>query len=172
MRLGPRIYHALLERHDGVTVRLAGGSYNKVGGDRRGVPHDIAHLLIEEALGLRGGLWGVLACGGLVQNASEVAGRRKPHAAERARAISRAASRTLWEAEVVVRAAADLVLAGEALTDAAMQDACGARYWAEGAIDDTVRSELPAALRAAAVAWWRLGEGEPYRLSWRLPPPR
>lgn len=171
IRDGPRRYHSLLERLDGVTVRLEGGSYNKVGGDPRGVPHDIAHFLVEEGLGLRSGLWGVLAAGGTVQNAAVVAGRQAPRAAARARAITSAASRRLWETEVVVRAVADLAL-GDAPSDpGALAAACGGQYWPDGAATPQVLDELRAGLRQAADRWWSLGAGEPYRLSWRLAPP-
>jgi hypothetical protein len=38
-------YHSVLHRADGVSVRLEGGSYNRIGTGR--VPHDIAHLVVE-----------------------------------------------------------------------------------------------------------------------------
>lgn len=171
IRDGPRRYHSLLERPDGVTVRLEGGSYNKVGGDPRGVPHDIAHLLVEEAFGLRAGLWGVLSAGGTVQNAAVVAGRQAPRAAQRARAITDAASRRLWETEVLVRAVADLTLGREPSDLRTLRAACGGQYWRDGAVDPDGLDALRARLRTAAEDWWALGIGEPYRLSWRLPPP-
>lgn len=171
IRDGPRRYHSLIERRDGVTVRLEGGSYNKVGGDERGVPHDIAHFLVEEAFGLRSGLWGVLAAGGTVQNAAVVAGRQPPNAAARARAITDAASRRLWETEVVVRAVADLALRGRPSDAAALEAACGGAYWPAGAVTSERLDVLRGAVREAAARWWSLDPGEAYRLSWRLPPP-
>ncbi len=171
IRDGPRRYHSLIDRQDGVTVRLEGGSYNKVGGDARGVPHDIAHFLVEDAFGLPGGLWGVLAAGGTVQNAAIVDGRRPPHAAQRARAITDAASRTLWETEVVVRAVADLARSDASSDVGALAAACGGERWPAGAVTPERLDQLRAALRAAAADWWALEAGSPYRLSWRLPPP-
>lgn len=165
-------YHSLLHRADGVTVRLEGGSYNKVGGDeRRGVPHDIAHCLVEEGLGLRAGLWGVLAAGGTVQNAEVVEGRQRPHAAERARAITQRASRRLWETEVVVRAVADLALSGARPDVAELVARCGGEYWPAGAATPAGLTELCAALREAAVRWWQLAPGDGYELVWQLPAP-
>lgn len=171
IRDGPRRYHSLLERRDGVTVRLEGGSYNKVGGDPRGVPHDIAHFLVEESFGVRSGLWGVLAAGGTVQNAMVIAGRQPPRAAARARAITAAASRQLWETEVLVRAAADLTRS-EAPSDVrALEAACGGAFWPQGAATPEQLDRLRTALREAASAWWALATGAPYVLSWRLTPP-
>ena len=40
-------YHSVLHRPDGVSVRLQGGSYNRIGGATGRVPHDIAHLVVE-----------------------------------------------------------------------------------------------------------------------------
>jgi hypothetical protein len=78
-------YHSMLHRFDGVSVRLEGGSYNRIGGGGDGrVPHDIAHLIVEDAFGLGAGLWGTLAAGGIVQNATFAGGRKPPHAERRA----------------------------------------------------------------------------------------
>ncbi len=145
-------YHSFIRRVDGVVVRLEGGSYNKVGGDERGVPHDIAHFLVEETLALRGGLWGVLLGRGIVQNAAPVSGRQRPHAADRARAITRASSRALWEAEVVVRAVADLALAGRRVDLGVLARACGGTYWQPASIDDERLAALAAGLQRAGDA--------------------
>src|SRR5688572_19111047 len=80
-------YRSVLHRADGVVVEFEGGSYNKVGGRHDAVPHDLAHLIVEDELGLAGGVWGVLAAGGLFRHAKVIAGRQAPHAAERGRAI-------------------------------------------------------------------------------------
>ena len=73
-------YHSILHRRDGVLIELEGGSYNRVGGAVPRVPHDIAHLIVEDAFGLRSGLWATLAAGGLVQNTTFAGGRKPPHA--------------------------------------------------------------------------------------------
>ena len=73
-----RRYRSVLHRADGVDIELDGGSYNKIGGAAGEVPHDIAHLVVEEELGLERGVWGVLAAGGLFRGASVVAGRQRP----------------------------------------------------------------------------------------------
>ena len=105
-------YHSVLQRADGVSVRLEGGSYNRIGRDPARVPHDIAHLVVEDAFGLAAGLCGTLAAGGLVQNAAFTGGRRPPHAERRARAITDRAGESLRQAEILVRAVADASLDG------------------------------------------------------------
>jgi hypothetical protein len=53
-----RRYRALVHRPDGCDVAFDGGAYNRVGGPAGELPHDIAHLIVEEELGLRSGVWG------------------------------------------------------------------------------------------------------------------
>ena len=50
-------YSSTFTRADGAVLKLQGGSYNKLGGGVR-VPHDIAHLIVEQTLGSAAG------CGG------------------------------------------------------------------------------------------------------------
>src|SRR6476469_4122381 len=104
---GPtRRYRSILHRADGVEVELDGGSYNHLG--RREVPHDIAHLIVEDELGLDGGVWGVLAAGGLFRGAAVKSGRQKPHATRRGREIVAASTASLNHAEGLVRTVCDL----------------------------------------------------------------
>ncbi|WP_022929424.1 hypothetical protein [Patulibacter americanus] len=168
-------YRSVLHRADGVVVELDGGGYNVVGGPARRVPHDIAHLVVERRLGLDAGLWGVLAGGGIVQNASFV-GRLPPHALRRAKAQTDPQGETLRQAEVLVRAVADRCLAhgpspvtpGEL---AALRRAVGDRWWASG----TTASALASAcleLRDASVRWEALPAGESLALEWPAAGPR
>ena len=104
---GPtRRYRSILHRADGVEVELDGGAYNRLG--ERELPHDIAHLIVEDELGLDRGVWGVLAAGGLFRGASVRAGRQKPHAARRGREVVAAAVEQLNQAEMLTRAVCDL----------------------------------------------------------------
>lgn len=150
-RAGTR-YHSILHRRDGVEVRLEGGSWNKVGGPAGRVPHDIAHLLVEEAFGLDRGLWGVLAAGGTVQNASVVSGRQPPHAARRAEAIVAPARPTLQQAEVLVRAVADFALAGTPRDIDGFNRAVSARWAVPGTTADQLERTCRA-LQAAGAEW-------------------
>jgi hypothetical protein len=95
-----RRYRALLQRPDGVSVAFDGGAYNRVGGPVGELPHDIAHLIVEEELGLRSGVWGVLVAGGMFRHATVVAGRRAPHAAKRGREVIARAGDAPMQAEM------------------------------------------------------------------------
>lgn len=158
-------YHSILHRRDGVEVRLEGGSWNKVGGPAQRVPHDIAHLLVEEAFGLDRGLWGVLAAGGTVQNASVVGGRQPPQAARRAKAIVAPARPMLQQAEVLVRAVADLALADTPRDVGALDRAVGARWAVPGVTADQLEATCRA-LQTAGVEWAAVPPGGDLRLRW------
>ena len=161
-------YRSVLQRSDGVRVELVGGGYNKVGGPARRVPHDLAHFIVEEELRFSSGLWGVLAAGGLFhpKNTRVIAGRQPPHAARRAAEVVARASETLRQAEILVRAVADLALAGRERDVAAFARATGQRWALPGVSAD----QLAAArgrLQAAGVAWAALRPDETIDVTWR-----
>jgi hypothetical protein len=163
---GPRgRYHSVLQRADGVSVRLEGGSYNRIGGEVARVPHDIAHLIVEREFGLGGGLWGTLAAGGIVQNATFAAGRKPPHAERRARAITDRAGETLRQAEILVRAVADASLDGAPRDLHALRARVGARWWSPSLTADAL-DRACAALGEAAARWDAREEGAVLRLTW------
>jgi hypothetical protein len=155
----------VLRRADGVSVRLEGGSYNRIARDAARVPHDIAHLVVEDAFGLAAGLWGTLAAGGLVQNAELAGGRRPPHAERRAWASTDGAGESLRQAEILVRAVADASLAGAAHDLAGFRARVGARWWTPSATAAGLERAC-GELRAAAARWEALPEGAALRLAW------
>jgi hypothetical protein len=57
-------YRSVLHCPEGIVVEFDGGSYNKIGGRPEAVPHDLAHLVVEDELELTAGVWGVLVAGG------------------------------------------------------------------------------------------------------------
>ena len=161
---GPgRRYHSVLHRADGGLVRLEGGSYNRIGGAVGRVPHDIAHLVVEDTFGLAAGLWGTLAAGGIVQNASFAGGRKPPHAVRRARAITDRAGESLRQAEILVRAVADASLEGAARDLRAFRARVGDRWWSPTIGVDSL-DRACAGLCSAAEQWDALAEGSVLRL--------
>ena len=160
---GPtRRYRSILRRADGVEVELDGGAYNRVG-DRE-LPHDIAHLIVEDELGLEHGVWGVLAAGGLFRGASVRAGRQRPHAARRGREVVAAATEQLNQAEILVRAVCDL--AGDGTADLrALRSRTGARWWSETASEAALTRSFER-LAAAVDDWAALQPGGVLRFSW------
>jgi hypothetical protein len=162
---GPtRRYRSVLHRADGVDVELDGGAYNKVGGRAGEVPHDIAHLVVEEELGLSRGIWGVLASGGLFRGASVLSGRQRPHATTRAREILEASVEQLNQAEVLTRAICDQALAGTADANG-LRTAVGPRWWSD-AITEHALDAAFRRLHEAGAAWARLPAGDHLRFTW------
>ena len=153
-------YHSTFTRPDGATLKLQGGSYNKLGGGVR-VPHDIAHLLCEQAFGLERGLWGTLAAGGLVQNAEFVGGKKPPHAEKKAWAITDAAGETLRQSEVVVRAVADAL--------AERRPVHTGERWAVPITHAQVQL-MGEQLRNSAARWNQGPEGGTLEMTWKLRP--
>ncbi len=162
-------YHSTLDRRDGVTVRLEGGSYNKIGGPVRRVPHDIVHRIVEHHFALDAGLWGVLAGGGIVQNASFDGGRLPPNAIRRATTMTDRVGEQLRQAEVLVRAVADLSLEGRPHDLDGLRVACGDRWWLATITVDALRT-VQSELQAAARTWDALAAGESFAMTWSLPP--
>jgi hypothetical protein len=155
----------VLHRADGVLVRLEGGSYNRISGGVGRVPHDVAHLIVEDLFGLTRGLWGTLAAGGIVQNATLAGGRKPPHAERRARAITDRAGESLRQAEILVRAVADASLDGGTRDLPAFRARVGARWWLPSITFDAL-DRACAGLREAARSWDALEVGSELRLTW------
>ena len=155
-------YRSLLYRPDGVTVEFDGGSYNKL---PERVPHDIAHLIVEDELRLTCGVWGVLVAGGLFPQAHAVEGRRPPHASERARTVTRAAGDRLTQAEILTGAVCHLVREDLHPRGDAMKRAIGERWWTDALTPEALEC-CRARLRAAAKAWAALPAGGTFGGRW------
>ena len=164
-------YHSVLHRADGVSVRLEGGSYNRIGGDGR--PGAARHRASDRRGRLRAGhagLWGTLAAGGLVQNATFAGGRRPPHAERRARAITDRAGESLRQAEILVRAVADASLDGGTRDLPALRAPVSALGGGR-CCSRLMRSNEPGMKpREAASRWDALEDGSQIRLTWPCVP--
>jgi hypothetical protein len=90
-------YETTIVRDDGVRFALRGPDCTFA------MPHDIAHYVVEKALGLDRGFWGRVAVGATFPSMSYVGGRRKPKAAETSKSVLKAQPEQLSEAEVLVR---------------------------------------------------------------------
>lgn len=97
-RVNERQSFAVVRRDDGVSLRVPGY------GPALPLPHDLAHYVVEHALGLQQGFWGSVAEGCVFPGMQHLAGRRKPHADERSRAVMRANGGRITQAEVLVGA--------------------------------------------------------------------
>lgn len=87
---------ATIERDDGVRLLLR--SYDRTGE----VPHDAVHLVGEQELGLRHGLWGSLAAGAVFDSVEVVDGRQRHDWRRRSDEVRRQNADQLALAETVV----------------------------------------------------------------------
>src|SRR5262249_56302162 len=93
-----RRYATVVVRDDGVTLFVP--SFDQP----TWLPHDLAHYVVERALGLTHGFWGSVAAGAVFSGMRVLKGRQPPHAAARSHEILHelAASQQGTEAEVLV----------------------------------------------------------------------
>jgi transposase len=78
-KTGARSYEVVARRDDKVVVRVQTA-------DRpQGLPHDMAHYLVERGLGFERGFWGAVAAGAVFKGMQVVSGRRSPHRSNRTR---------------------------------------------------------------------------------------
>jgi len=85
-----------VRRDDGVTLELP--SYAPL----HRLPHDLAHFVIERALGLTCGFWGSIADGAVFGGMEVVPRKRTARTEERSRRVMRGTSSRVTEAEAVV----------------------------------------------------------------------
>jgi hypothetical protein len=154
-------YHSPARRPDGVVVRLEGGSYNRLDPP---LPHDIAHLVFEDELGLEQGVWGVIAAGALFPQCAVVSGRRRPHAAERARSLVKESTTELTQAEIVVGAVCRLAVAGRDPDDRLIARLTG--RWRPDSLTPAVVARLRERLQDAAERWRGVPVGRELDLVW------
>jgi hypothetical protein len=167
-KTGAGTYTTLARREDGVLLEVP--SYDRTAP----LPHDLAHYVVEQDLGLQQGFWGCVAAGALFPGIKVVCGRQPPHAADRSRAIIREAGQYGTEAEVLVGSLLRVMHAGlEAHWPAA--GALLAREWRPS---KPSRSPLGAeevkrvctALREAERRWQALAVGESITVVWSAGP--
>lgn len=95
-KTGARSYEVVARRADRVVIRI--GTPDRPAG----LPHDMAHYLVERGLGFERGFWGAVAAGAVFKGMEVVSGRRPPHAGERSKAIIKAEHHQLAAAELYV----------------------------------------------------------------------
>jgi hypothetical protein len=94
---------ATIRRRDGVVVELPG--FDK----KHRVPHDLAHVVTERALGLSGGVFGSIASGAMFSNMRVIDGKPRHDAAERSRRVLHANRHVLGVSEVMAGVVHDAV---------------------------------------------------------------
>jgi hypothetical protein len=157
-------YETLIRRDDGVSFHIKGVAH------RFAIPHDLAHFLVEQALGLRQGFWGSIADGAVFPSMTHLEGRRKPKAAERSGTVLKANARALTEAEVLVRIFNDAIEQGHTQTSPMLCGHLKERWAAPGSrpreISQANIAEIFAGYREMQSRWRNLPVGGTLELFW------
>ena len=91
-----------VRRDDGVTLELPSHApFHRL-------PHDLAHFVVERALGLACGFWGSISAGAVFGGMQVVPRRRTVGAAERSRKLMKYAGSQITEAEALVGTVVDI----------------------------------------------------------------
>jgi hypothetical protein len=164
-RTGERTYTTIVARDDGVILRVP--SFDRPAW----LPHDLAHYVVEHALGLRRGFWGCVAAGVIFPGMTVVSGRQPPHAAARSQAIRREAGQHGTEAEVLVGIFVGIVqerldprgIAARARIAGAWRNP---RQPAQEPLHTEVVHQICTALREAQQQWCELVIGQSMTVTW------
>jgi hypothetical protein len=163
-RLADRRYETRVTRDDGASFHLQGVAHMFA------IPHDLAHLAIEQALGLRCGFWGSIANGAVFKTMRYTGGRQRPHAAERSRTLLKQNAAQLSEAEILVRLFNDAIEQGHAEDSPALRQRLMQRWSPPG---EPRRTFGPTEIAAVFTSWnemrrqWeRLPVGGTLDLAW------
>jgi hypothetical protein len=164
-RTGQRTYTTVVVRDDGVTIAVP--SFDRPAW----LPHDLAHYVVEHALGLTQGFWGCVAAGAVFPGMTVVSGRQPPHAAARSQAIMREMGQHGTEAEVLVGILVGIVQDGldprgpaaHARVSDAWQDP---RYVAREPLHAEKVYQVCMALREAQQQWQALAIGQSITVTW------
>jgi len=156
-------YETTIVRDDGVRFVLRGPDCTFA------MPHDIAHYVVEKALGLDQGFWGRVAGGGVFPSMNHVDGRRKPRAAERSKSILKADPELLSEAEVLVRIFSETIQQGHGETAPVLSDRLKERRLPRGRKADVSAAQVCrifATYRDLRSRWSDLPVGGSIELDW------
>jgi hypothetical protein len=164
-RLDERRYETLVTRADGVSFRVQGV------GHMFAIPHDLAHLAVEEALGLDRGFWGSVASGAVFPSMNHLSGRRRPHAGERSRELLKANRDTITEAETLVSLFNTALQQGHGADSAVLRARLREQRWTPAGQSE--RQFTDAEIESVCAAWqrmldlWRpLPVGDSLHLEW------
>lgn len=157
-------YETDIVRGDGVRYSVLGVAHAFA------IPHDLAHYVVEKALGLDDGFWGSIAAGGVFPTMRYVEGRRKPHAEAHARSVLKANARGLREAELVVRIFNDTFEQGHGAAAPVLSRRLAARYVEPGRQRRIFDAKAIAAVHASyhthKQRWDSIPVGEALTVDW------
>jgi hypothetical protein len=166
-KTGPRSYDVVARRDDGVVLRVPSP-------DRpASLPHDIAHYLVERELNFERGFWGCVAAGAVFDNMQVISGRRPPHAAERSKAVVKAAGRQLTASEIYVVVMLGITREGKegdwAGACASLDEVWRPFRWPRPPVSAEELLRVCLALRETEQQWAALPAGRGITFSWGAP---
>ena len=157
-----RTYSTIAMREDGVILKIKGP-------DRPlRLPHDLAHFVVESEFNLKFGFWGKIAAGVVFPGIEILAGRRKPHAADRAKAVQAQAGQQGIQAEVLVEVMIEIaekelpVEAAQKLLKESWKPSKGAK----GEFSAEEISSVCRRLKEAENQWMVLPVGDTMKVDW------
>ena len=158
--------HALrIERGDGIVFEAPSSR------DRKGyIPHDMQHLLTDQAFEVHDGFWGTVAAGALFKSLPIVEGRLRHDAYARSKAVIKQHAAGLQLTEVIGGPAYHAVEHGHDLETAfkALQRTWGSIRTDPLPYDRTVLARAIDAFAAARTQWAQLPVGEAMTFHWTL----
>jgi len=154
-----------VRRDDGVTLELASHA------PLHRLPHDLAHFVVERALGLTSGFWGSIADGAVFGGMKVIPRRRAGRVEEHSRQVMKHASPRITEAEALVGTVVGIYqrrldrdwAAARARLSGTWRPACPSRKLPT---QSEVR-RICQALSNAETRWLNLAIGESVTLLWR-----
>jgi len=165
-----REYHSVATRSDGVSIWVSGV------GRWIGLPHDFAHFIVEQGLGLQYGFWGQVALGALWPQIKIVSGRQKPHAKERSEVLLRENKKCISHAEVMVRVFNEITEQQiDANWDATYKELKGCREVPKGpkiTFEKALVDEICDRIRKEKGRWLNLPVGQSITVKWKVPAPK
>ena len=164
-KTGARSYEVVARRDDKVVVRVQTP-------DRpQGLPHDMAHYLVERGFGFERGFWGAVAAGAVFKGMQVVSGRRPPHAEARSKALVKSEYRQLAAAELYVSVIQALAREGKerdwAGVNASLDEVWRPFRWPRPAVTREGVLRVCEALREAEREWRELPPGGSITVTWR-----
>lgn len=171
IRLDERRYETVIRRRDGVRFRVKGV------GHMYDIPHDMAHLAVEQPLRLHRGFWGSVADGAVFTTMTYLDGRRKPGAAQRSRQVLKANHGHISEAEILVSIFNTALEEGLGPDSPVLRARLRDEQWtapghAPRDFTDAEIAAVCAAWRRMLELWTRLPVGGKLEFTWSMEPPR
>jgi hypothetical protein len=162
-RTDAKRYWTAIARDDGACFDVRGIGFMGA------LPHDLAHLVVEQELGLANGFWGTVAAGGIFGSMTATTGARPFHSDARSLALMKANQDNLNDAELLVGAFTDALDKGTASLLIALS-----RYRKGSAIKRAAVSNAEAlrvldVLRSMQRTWLELPIGGEIMLVWPEP---